>query len=137
MTTGFACGVFDLMHPGHILMLRDCKSRCDHLVVAINRAERFSEVVNPGKRLPLYTVDERVLLMRSIRYVDEVLTYDGEEELLGLLTSRHFDCRFLGDDYRGRPITGPDLKIPIVYVDRSHGFSTTAMIQRILNSYAS
>jgi glycerol-3-phosphate cytidylyltransferase len=49
MKIGFACGVFDLFHAGHVLMLQECKANCDYLIVALNRAENISEKINPGK----------------------------------------------------------------------------------------
>jgi glycerol-3-phosphate cytidylyltransferase len=125
MKVGFTCGVFDLFHAGHVLMLRECKSNCDHLIVALNRAENISNTINPGKKAPIYNLEERKLIMASCRYVDEVLEYNSEEELLQILRSKKIDVRFLGDDYKGKPITGAELNIPIYYTDRSHGLSTS------------
>ncbi len=131
MIRGFACGVFDLYHPGHVLMLRDCKMHCDHLTVAINRAEEFSDEINPGKRPPFFTAEERKLVLESVRYVDEILFYSTEEELTELMREGGYDVRFLGDDYHGRPITAGDAIPKIVYIDRSHGYSTSDMVERI------
>lgn len=125
MKTGFACGVFDLFHAGHVLMLRECRAHCDYLLVAVNSAENIDPLVNPGKKKPVYSLEERVMIMEAIRYVDEVIVYHSEEELLEILRSRKIDVRFLGDDYAGKKITGEELGIPIHYVDRSHGLSTS------------
>ena len=131
---GFACGVFDLFHAGHVLMFRECREHCDHLVVAVNKCTSFSPVINPGKQAPVYSVDDRKLLVESCRYVDEVLLYEGEDELLEILKTRKFDIRFLGDDYRGKPVTGDGL-VPIVhFTDRSHGKSTSAIKEKIRKS---
>lgn len=132
MIRGFTCGVFDLYHPGHVLMLEACKKHCDHLTIAINRADAFDETINPGKRAPFFTAEERMMVMKSIRYVDEVLFYNGEDELTKLMRSGNFDLRFLGDDYLGKPVTAPDAIPNIVYIDRSHGYSTTGILNRIL-----
>jgi glycerol-3-phosphate cytidylyltransferase len=126
MITGFACGVFDLFHAGHVLMLQECKQHCDYLIVALNSAENIDTAINPGKQRPVYSLEERVLIMKSCRYVDEVVTYGSESELLDILKSGRINIRFLGEDYRGRAITGGDLNIPIHYTDRSHGLSTSA-----------
>jgi glycerol-3-phosphate cytidylyltransferase len=131
MKIGFACGVFDLFHAGHVLMLEECKRNCDYLIVAINASEQFDEKINPGKRKPVYSVEERMLIMKSCRYVDEVLVYSSEVELLEILKSRKIDIRFLGEDYRGKKITGEELDIPVHYTDRSHGLSTSAIRKRI------
>jgi len=133
MKIGFTCGVFDLFHAGHVLMLRECRANCDFLLVALNKADNFSEEINPGKRKPFFTLEERKLIMESCRYVDEVITYNSEEELLEIMKSRQIDIRFLGEDYRGREITGKELGIPVYYTDRSHGLSTTGILQRIYN----
>ncbi|MBL7912824.1 MAG: adenylyltransferase/cytidyltransferase family protein [Bacteroidia bacterium] len=125
MKVGFTCGVFDLFHAGHVLMLKECKENCDYLIVAINRAENISQAINPGKKAPVFSVKERKLIMSSCRYVDEVLEYNSEEELLDILRSKDISIRFLGDDYKGKPITGADLKIEIYYTDRGHGLSTS------------
>jgi glycerol-3-phosphate cytidylyltransferase len=131
MKIGFACGVFDLFHAGHVLMLQECKKHCDFLIVALNRAEQIDATINPGKKAPVYSLAEREMIMRACRYVDEVITYNSESELLDILTSRKIDVRFLGDDYRGKPITGAELNIPIHYTDRSHGISTSGIRKQI------
>lgn len=133
MKTGFACGVFDLFHAGHVLMLQECKQHCDYLIVALNRAENIDETINPGKKPPLYSYEERELILKSCRYIDEVIPYNSEEELLAVMKSRKLDVRFLGDDYKGKAITGAELNIPIHYTDRSHGLSTTGIRNRFKN----
>jgi len=131
MIRGFACGVFDLYHPGHVLMLRDCKNHCDHLTVALNRSENFDESINPGKRKPFFTLEERKMVLDSIKYVDEIIDYQTEEELTEIMSTGNYDVRFLGDDYEGKPITaGDDIK-RIVYIDRSHGYSTSKLVEQI------
>lgn len=125
MKVGFACGVFDLFHAGHVLMLKECKAHCDHLIVALNTAENIDPKINPDKKPPIFSLEERKLIMESCRYVDEVMTYTSEDDLLEILKSGRIDIRFLGEDYRGRPITGGDLDLEIHYTDRSHGLSTS------------
>ncbi len=125
MKTGFACGVFDLFHAGHVLMLKECKEHCDYLIVALNKAENISAAINPGKKKPLFTIEERKLIMASCRYVDEVLVYNSEEDLLEIMKSKKIDVRFLGEDYKGKAITGEELGIAIYYTNRGHGLSTS------------
>ena len=133
MIRGFACGVFDLYHPGHVLMLEECKKYCDHLTVALNTAEDFDEKINPGKRKPVFSIAERKMVLASVRFVDEVIEYDSEERLTEIMSNGDFQIRFLGDDYKGRPITAPDAIEKIHYLDRSHGYSTTAIVERLKN----
>jgi glycerol-3-phosphate cytidylyltransferase len=125
MKVGFACGVFDMFHAGHVLMLKECKEHCDYLIVALNKAENFSNKINPNKKPPLYNIEERKLILESCKYVDKVLVYNSEEELLELLKSNNISIRFLGEDYRGKPITGSDLNMKLYYTNRGHGLSTT------------
>jgi len=125
MKIGFACGVFDLFHAGHVLMLQECKANCDYLIVALNRAENISEKINPGKQKPIFSIDERVLIMKACRFVDEVITYNTEDELLDILKTKSINIRFLGEDYRGKAITGSELNMELYYTDRSHGLSTS------------
>ncbi len=132
MIRGFACGVFDLYHPGHVLMLEECKKHCDHLIIALNRGESFDEKINPGKRRPYFTADERYMILRSIRYVDDILFYNDETELTAIMESGNFQVRFLGDDYQNKAITAPKAIEKIIFLDRSHGYSTTGIINRIL-----
>jgi len=131
MKTGFACGVFDLFHAGHVLMLKECKEHCDYLIIAVNSAENIDPKINPGKKAPIYSLADRKMILESSRYVDEVLVYHSEDDLLNILKSRKFDVRFLGEDYRGKPITGAELNIPVYYTDRSHGMSTSAFRNKI------
>lgn len=134
MKIGFACGVFDLFHAGHVLMLKECKEHCDYLIVALNRAENITDKINPGKKSPLFSIEERKLIMASCRYVDEVLEYNSEEELLKILKSSNINIRFLGEDYNGKPITGGDLGIDIYYINRGHGLSTSYFKKLLLSN---
>ena len=85
MKKGFVCGVFDMYHAGHVLMLKECKENCDYLVVALNKAENIDYSINPNKTKPLYSIEERLMIMESCSFVDEVLTYNSEEELYSLM----------------------------------------------------
>lgn len=131
MTRGFICGVFDLFHFGHILALRECKKHCTHLTVAVNRADNIDPRINPGKKQPVFAAEQRMELLKECRLVDEVLSYNSEEELLLLLQQGKYDVRFLGEDYIGRPITGTELSKSIHYLDRKHGMSSTLFKEKI------
>jgi len=112
-------------------MLEECSRHCDHLTIGINTAEAFDEAINPGKRRPFFTAEERYQVIKSVRYVDEVIFYDSEEALTEILVSGGFEIRFLGDDYRGKPITAPEAVPHIHYIDRSHGYSTSGVLDNI------
>jgi glycerol-3-phosphate cytidylyltransferase len=132
MKRGFACGVFDLFHAGHVLMLKECKSQCDFLVVAVNHAENIDYNINPQKKSPIYSLSERKLILESCRYVDEVIDYSSEFELAEIMRNGNFAVRFLGDDYKGRNITAPDAISEIYYTNRDHGLSSSDIKRRLL-----
>jgi glycerol-3-phosphate cytidylyltransferase len=131
MKIGFTCGVFDLFHAGHVLMLKECKAHCDYLIVALNTADSIDPKINPNKNKPIFTLEERMLIVSSCKYVDDVISYSSEKELYQLLIDKKVNIRFLGEDYRGRLITGAELPIELYYTDRSHGLSTSAYLKKI------
>ena len=130
ITKGFTCGVLDLLHAGHLLMLKECRSQCDHLIVGLQINPR------PGKEQPIETFEERKIRLEGCKYVDEILAYDTEEDLYSLLKNLKPDVRFVGMDHKGSPFTGDDLPIKIIYNTRSHNFSSSGLRRRInLNDY--
>lgn len=132
MKKGFICGVFDLFHYGHILALRECRSYCDHLTVAVNKAENIDKKINPDKKPPIFPAEHRVELLKECKLVDDVLVYNSEEELMDLLRSGKYEVRFLGDDYKGKSITGTNLTPEIYYLDRSHGMSSSSFKNKLV-----
>ena len=83
MKKGFSCGAFDVLHPGHVLMLEEAKSVCDYLIIGVQSDPTIDRAY---KNKPIQTLEERVLMVKAIRFVDEVVTYDTEAELFELLT---------------------------------------------------
>ena len=131
MIRGFTCGTFDLLHAGHVLMLKEIKEHCDFLVVGIQTDPSF----RPGKNNPIQSIDERKLQLEAIRYVDQVVQYDTEDDLIDLLTMTKPDLRFVGMDWKNNPnLTGGDLPIEIRYNSRDHGFSSSELRRRILKT---
>ena len=122
MKKGVIAGNFDVIHPGYIAMFKEMKQNCDCLIVLLHTDP---SIERPHKLKPILSDDERKELLLSIKYVDDVIRYTYEEQLLDLLTVGEFDIRFLGDDYIGKPFTGDNLKLPIHYLNRDHGWSTT------------
>jgi glycerol-3-phosphate cytidylyltransferase len=120
MIRGFIAGAFDLIHPGYVQMLKQAKQCCDFLIIGLHEDPEVNR-----KLKPVLSLDERMEILYSIRYIDQVVPYKGEEGLLELLKDLDPTVRFLGDDYRDKSITGDHLAIPIYYLDRSHGWSTT------------
>ena len=128
MTKGFTCGAFDLLHAGHALMLKECKDHCDYLVVGL---QRDPSVDRKNKNKPVQDYEERDIMIRSIKWVDEVVYYDTEEDLYELLKSIDIDVRIVGADWQGKPFTGHDLPINVVFNSRDHGYSTSSLRERV------
>ena len=127
---GFTAGNFDLLHPGYIITFEEARRHCDRLLVFLqidpsaHRKSKYKPVI------PLY---DRYKALMAIKYIDEVYTYQTEEELYALIKFWKPDIRILGEDYidvvdgKARPFTGDDLPPKIIYTSRSHGWSTTML----------
>lgn len=131
MIKGVIAGNFDVIHPGYIKMFKEASSNCDCLIVLLHTDP---SIERPDKLKPILTVEERKEMLLELKSVRDVFVYTYEEQLLDLLRMGEFNVRFLGDDYKGRPFTGDNLKIPIHYISREHGWSTTKFKQSIANS---
>ena len=128
---GMIAGNFDIIHMGYIHMFYECTDHCDHLIVFLHDDP---SVERKNKLKPIHTITERKRMLASFNQIQEIVPYCTEAELYTLISSRKIDIRFLGDDYRNKDFTGKDLNIPIHYLDRSHGWSTTKFKQLIANS---
>lgn len=132
MIKGVIAGNFDVLHPGYVKMFKEMQENCTVLIVLLHTDP---SIERPHKLKPILSVEERKEMLLSLRDVDDVIRYTYEEQLYDLLKVGEFDIRFLGDDYRGKPFTGDDLKIPIHYLNRDHGWSTTKFKKLIAESY--
>ena len=132
---GFTSGYFDIMHPGHIMMLKECKRYCDYLIVGVNEYKtKTKQPDGREKNEPIWTPKERLTMVKSCKFADEAFLYDGEKELYDYLSTNHsrIDVRILGDDHRDKPFTGDDLEIDIMFNSRNHNYSTTNTIAKII-----
>jgi glycerol-3-phosphate cytidylyltransferase len=125
---GFTCGAFDLLHAGHIVMLEESKSYCDHLIVGL---QTDPTIDRPEKNKPIQSVYERFVQLNAVKYIDRIIPYDTEESLIDLLKSQHINIRFVGEDYRDKEFTGYDLPIEVKYTSRQHSFSSSSLRERI------
>lgn len=128
MTIGFTCGAFDLLHAGHVVMLKQAKENCDHLIVGL---QTDPSIDRQEKNQPVQSVYERFVQLSAVKYVDEVIPYDTEQSLLDLLESTPIDIRFVGEDYKDKHFTGEELPIKVFYTNRKHSFSTTSLRNRV------
>ena len=119
---GVIAGNFDVIHPGYIHMFDECKNYCDTLLLLLHDDP---SIERPEKIKPILSLNERTMVLNSLKQIDRIITYKTESDLYKILMDKKIDLRFLGDDYRDKSFTGDDLNIPIHYLDRSHGWSTT------------
>lgn len=129
MKIGFTCGAFDLCHAGHVRMLKEAKEQCDFLIVAVQTDPTIDRPDTKNK--PVQTIEERLDMMNAIKYVDQVLVYETEADLLELLKTQHVDIRIIGADWKGKPFTGHELPIEIYFNSRDHGLSTSELRRRV------
>ena len=132
MRTGITFSAFDLLHAGHVQMLREAKEQCDYLIVGlqmdptIDRAEK-----NP----PVQSIVERYTQLNAVQYVDEIIPYALEKDLEDILEMYHIDVRILGEEYREKDFTGKDIckrrDIDLHFNKRDHRFSTTDLRKRV------
>lgn len=125
----FSC--FDLLHSGHILMLKDSKTKCDLLVVGL---QTDPTIDRPEKNKPILSLQERLISLQSIKYIDYIIIYERETEVIQILDSLNPDIRILGNDYLNKNFTGKDKNIDIYYHDRFiHTYSTSNLRKRVYN----
>ena len=122
MKKGFVAGNFDVIHPGYIKMFSECKNNCDHFTILLHSDP---SIERPEKLKPILTLDERIEVLSSIKFINDIKSYTYENELYDLIKNGGYSVRFLGDDYRNKSFTGDDLNIHIHYLNRDHGWSTT------------
>jgi glycerol-3-phosphate cytidylyltransferase len=133
MKTGFTCSCFDLFHAGHIMMLKEARSKCDYLIVGL---QTDPTIDRPEKNKPIQSVVERFIQLESCKYVDEVVVYATEKDLLDILYTYPINIRVVGEEYKDKDFTGKDLEhIEIYYNTRRHSFSTTELRQRVIERY--
>ena len=131
MIKGVIAGNFDVIHPGYIKTFKECKENCDHFTILLHSDPTIER---PEKLKPVLSVEERIEVLSSIKYVDEIQVYTYEKELIKLLQEGYFDIRFLGDDYLNKSFTGDKLDIQIHLISRDHGWSTTKFKNTIAKS---
>ena len=135
MKVGITASTFDLLHAGHVAMLREAKTACDYLICAL---QNDPSVDRPEKNKPVQNIVERQAQLAAIKYVDEILVYNTEEELLDILGMYQIDVKIMGEEYRDKDFTGKDLcrqrDIGFYFNKRDHRFSTSDLRKRVYNA---
>jgi len=128
MIVGFTCSTFDLLHSGHVAMLREAKEHCDYLICGL---QTDPSIDRSEKNSPVQTIVERQVQLSAVKYVDEVVVYETERDLEDILEMFHIDIRVLGDEYRDKDFTGKDIckrrGIQLYFNKREHRFSSSSL----------
>jgi len=132
MKVGFTASTFDLLHAGHVQMLREAKEQCDYLICGLQMDPTLDR---PEKNRPVQTIVERYTQLKGVRYVDEIIPYATEQDLEDILTMYHIDVRILGEEYREKDFTGKDIckkrGIQLYFNKRDHRFSSSDLRKRV------
>ncbi len=132
MKIGFTCSTFDLLHAGHIQMLRDAKEQCDYLICGL---QIDPSIDREEKNSPVQTIVERYTQLNAVKYVNEIIPYQSEKDLEDILEMYHIDVRILGEEYREKDFTGKDIckrrSIQLYFNKREHRFSSSDLRNRV------
>ena len=138
MKTGFTCSTFDLFHAGHIIMLKEAKAQCDYLIVGLQTDPTIDRPKEKNK--PVQSIFERFVQLQACKYVDEIVVYATEKDLVDILLSYPINVRILGEEYEHRDFTGRaeciNRGIKFYFNKREHTFSTTELRQRVVDTEA-
>jgi len=130
---GITASTFDLLHAGHIAMLREAKSQCDYLICALQVDPTLDRP--KSKNAPIQSIVERQAQLAAVTYVDEVVVYQSEADLLDILNMYPINVRILGEEYRQQDFTGKDecrnRGIELYFNKRDHRFSTSDLRIRV------
>ena len=132
MKIGLTASTFDLLHAGHIEMLREAKSHCDYLICAL---QIDPSIDRKEKNKPVQTIVERYTQLEAVKFVDEIIPYMHENDLEDILMMRPINVRILGEEYREQDFTGRDIckarDIEVYFNKRDHRFSSSNLRKRI------
>lgn len=130
---GITASTFDLLHAGHIMMLAECKKHCDYLICAL---QNDPSVDRKEKNPPVQSIVERQIQLAACSFVDDIVIYNTEKDLIDILLALPIDIRILGVEYADKDFTGKrecsKKNIDIVYNTRDHSFSSTELRTRVL-----
>lgn len=130
---GITFSTFDMLHAGHIAMLSDAKNHCDYLICGLQTDPTIDRPDTKNK--PVQSIVERQIQLSACRYVDEVVVYQTEQDLIDLLLILPVDVRVLGVEYEGKQFSGDEAcwqrGIDIVFNGRDHSFSSSSLRKRV------
>lgn len=133
---GFTAGTFDMFHIGHLNLIKNAKARCDYLIVGVNSDQLVKEYKKKEVIIPL---EERMEIIRSLRFVDEVMRIDSLDKKISW-NKRHYHILFIGDDWKGNPrweATAREMArygVETVFLPHTEGTNSTLLRDK-LNDY--
>ena len=132
LKVGIVFSTFDLLHAGHIGMLREAKNNCDYLICGLQSNPQLDR---KEKNAPVQTLVERYAQLNAIKFVDEIVPYETESDVIDILELFDLDIRFLGEEYREKEFTGKDIcrkrGIQLYFNKRDHRFSSSGLRKRV------
>jgi len=136
LTIGITFSAWDLLHAGHIAMLAEAKNHCDYLIAGLQTDPTIDRPDTKNK--PVQSIVERQIQLSACRFVDEVVVYQTEQDLVDLLLILPVDVRILGVEYEDKEFTGKreclDKGIKLVFNSRDHSFSSSSLRKRVAQS---
>ena len=129
MKISFVNGCFDVLHPGHFELLKYARSLSDYLIVAIDSDRKVAEMKGPER--PIFSQNDRLIMLTGIRYVDIVHVFDTKKDLEDLLESIKPDILVVGSDWKGKEVVGSQYAKAVRFFNRLGDYSTTQTIQGI------
>ena len=135
---GITFSTFDMLHAGHIAMLSEAKNHCDYLIAGLQTDPTIDRPETKNK--PVQSIVERQIQLAACRYVDEVVVYQTEQDLIDLLLILPIDIRVLGVEYENKPFTGENegftRGIRPIFNRRDHSFSSSGLRNRVVAAEA-
>lgn len=135
MKTGITFSTFDLLHAGHVKMLEEAKTKCDYLIVGL---QLDPSIDRPEKNKPTQSIIERYVQLKGCKFIDEIVPYVSEEDIIDILSSFKIDIRIIGEEYKEKDFTGKEYckkkGIEIYYNKREHRFSSSALREQVASS---
>ena len=130
---GITFSTFDMLHAGHIAMLSEAKNHCDYLIAGLQTDPTIDRP--DTKNHPVQSIVERQIQLAACRYVDEVVVYQTEQDLIDLLLILPVDVRILGVEYEHQNFTGREegalRDIELIFNGRDHSFSRSSLRRRV------
>ena len=120
-------GCFDVLHRGHIEMLKFARSLGDKLIVGLDTDEKVK--LSKGENRPFNNLEDREMMVRSIRYVDDTVSFDSQNELENLIKTIKPDILVVGSDWEGKYVVGSQYAKELKFFDRIGEYSTTRILQ--------